>query len=99
MKIWQKFMLYGVLIAFIFIIIIIIIEKRRIYKKNFKGRISKISYGEKNFVYVIVNNKKYSLGSLRKEFKQKVSVNDSLIKVKDNFDYIILTKRGEILKF
>lgn len=87
------------IVAFACIIIAIPISWEKKKKEHFSGRITAITYGKKAFVYVTINNEIHSLGSLRDEFTEKVSINDSVSKRKGESYYFIFTKKGEVLKF
>ncbi len=75
------------------------LEKRRVLNEQFKGKIEKILYYEKNEVSVKVNGQYFFLGSVRQEFFDKVRINDTIIKNKGNLYYVIITQNGKSLKF
>jgi hypothetical protein len=99
LKLWQILSLIALGICFIVFAVIIVIGKQRKLNEEFHGKITEINYGSKDFVFVKVNDKVYSLGSIGRKIRGKVKINDSVIKYKNDPYYYIVLHTGEVLKY
>lgn len=98
-KLWQIIFLSGLGLCYVIIAILIFIDKQRLLNEEFHGRITEINYGSKDFAFVKVNDKVYSLGSIGRKIKGKVRVNDRVNKYKNNPHYYIILRTGAVLEF